>query len=186
MFSHDLFSGRRALPMRPIAESYWVIPERLLAGEYPEVAFFGERACNRLDAFLASGFDSFFDLTGIEETGIYSAALHKQADHYGKQVEYHRFPITDFGLPTPQLMTEILNALDFSLADGRKIYLHCLGGIGRTGTTVGCFLVRHGYTGQQAVHKLADWWRDVPKSVRYPHSPETAQQKEFILDWREN
>ena len=28
--------------------------------------------------------------------------------------------------------------------DGRKVYVHCWGGVGRTGTVVGCYLVRQG------------------------------------------
>ena len=32
-------------------------------------------------------------------------------------------------------MQEILDAVDRALAAGRNVYLHCWGGIGRTGTT---------------------------------------------------
>jgi hypothetical protein len=83
-------------------------------------------------------------------------------------------------------MTTILDAIDSSLAGGRNIYLHCWGGIGRTGTTVGCYLVRHGLTGVQALAQIAEWWKDVPKSVYYPRSPETDRQVEFIMKWEEN
>jgi hypothetical protein len=69
------------------------------------------------------------------------------------------------------------------LQAGRKIYLHCWGGIGRTGTTVGCYLVRQGKSGAEALEQLAAWWRNVPKSRYFPRSPETDAQMDFVLHW---
>jgi protein-tyrosine phosphatase len=80
-------------------------------------------------------------------------------------------------------MTTILNTIDTELQAGRKIYLHCWGGIGRTGTTVGCYLVRRGKTGDEALQQLAKWWQTVPKSQIHLRSPETREQAEFIRNW---
>lgn len=171
------------LTPRPIPESYWVVPGRFLAGEYPAVPYLVERTRQRLDAFLSDGFDTFFDLTVAGETQPYEALLREEAGYYGLPVHYQRFPIGDFGLPKPAQMTAILDAIESALAAGRKLYLHCYGGIGRTGTVVGCYLVRQGLTGTQALEQLAAWWRGVPKSSRYPHSPETWQQEEFVRAW---
>jgi len=182
MLLDDLLSRNQPLPARPISESYWVIPGRYLAGEYPGTSINGKTS-TQLDAFLEAGFDTFIDLTSPEEMRAYDVLLYEQAGYYGKQVEYLRFPISDFGLPSHWLMKKILDAIDFALAGDRKIYLHCHGGIGRTGTAVGCFLVRHGRSGYEAVAELANWWSGVPKSAQHPHSPETSQQREFILDW---
>ena len=99
---------------------------------------------------------------------------------------HHRFPIGDFGLPTPETMNAILDKIEESLQAGRKIYLHCWGGIGRTGTTVGCYLVRQGKSAEEALDQLATWWRGVPKSQYHPHSPETQEQVNFIRTWAEH
>ena len=40
-------------------------------------------------------------------------------------------------------MVRILDAMDARLAAGTRLYVHCLGGRGRTGVVPGCFLVRH-------------------------------------------
>jgi predicted transcriptional regulator of viral defense system len=39
-------------------------------------------------------------------------------------------------------MTATLNVIDKELAGGHRIYGHCWGGIGRTGTVIGCLLVQ--------------------------------------------
>ena len=167
---------------RPIPESYWVEPGRFLAGEYPG-HFDGEGTRKRIDALIEAGFDMFMDLTRPEEIPPYTGTLFDEARVYEVEITYHRFPIGDFGLPTPGQMKSILDTLDESLQAGHKIYLHCWGGIGRTGTTVGCYLVRRGRTGEEALNQLADWWKKVPKSRRHPQSPETQSQVEFIRNW---
>ena len=169
---------------RPIPESYWVEPGHLLAGEYPG-HYDGEKARKRIDALIEAGFNTFIDLTKPNESSPYFRILLEQSHAYDIKVKYQRFPIGDFGLPTPELMTSILDTIDAELKAGRKIYLHCWGGIGRTGTTVGCYLVRRGKTGEEALRQLAEWWREVPKSQYHPRSPETYDQMEFIHNWEE-
>ena len=61
----------------------------------------------------------------------------------------------------------------------------CWGGVGRTGTTVGCWLVRHGRTGDEALAHLARLWSRVAKAHRSPRSPETAEQAKYIRGWLE-
>lgn len=172
-------------PKRPISESYWVEPGKLLAGEYPG-QYTAETTRQRIDALLEAGFDTFIDLTKPNETIPYYRILLEESKNYGVEVNHHNFPIGDFGLPTPETMTSILDAIDTALQNGRKIYLHCWGGIGRTGTTVGCYLVRRGRTGDEALRQLAEWWKTVPKSQIHQRSPETYEQAQFIRDWAQN
>ena len=167
---------------RPIPESYWVEPGRLLAGEYP-AQFDIELTRKRIDALLEAGFNTFIDLTKPHETIAYLHILLEEARLYEVEVKHQRFPIGDFGLPTTQQMIHILDSLEEELQNGRKIYLHCWGGIGRTGTTVGCYLVRHGKTGEEALQQLAEWWQTVPKSRIHVQSPETQEQARFIRNW---
>jgi hypothetical protein len=169
---------------RPIPESYWVEPGQLLAGEYP-AHFDSESTRKRIDSLLEAGFDTFIDLTRPNETVAYIRILLDQAKIYDVDVKHHRFAIGDFGLPAPELMASILDTIDDALKTERKIYLHCWGGIGRTGTTVGCYLVRRGMSGEDALKQLAEWWKSVPKSHIHMRSPETWEQMQFIRDWVE-
>jgi hypothetical protein len=180
MHGASLMSG----PRRPHPESYWVLPGQFLAGEYPARSS-AEQALRRLDALLEAQIDTFVDLTRPGELEPYHLLVQDKARVLERRINYQRFPIPDLGLPTRQEMIATLDFLDDALSNGHKVYLHCWGGIGRTGTTVGCYLVRHGKTGQQALDQIAAWWQDVPKRLFYPRSPQTDAQVQFILDWKE-
>jgi protein-tyrosine phosphatase len=93
--------------------------------------------------------------------------------------KYSRLPIPDYSIPSPSHMTAILDTLDAALAAGHSVYLHCHGGRGRTGTAIGCWLVRQGMAGEQALARIAE--------LRGDHdSPETDEQRNFVLTWSEN
>jgi hypothetical protein len=171
--------------LRPLHDSYWVVPGKLLAGEYPSVSFSLDVTRRRLAAFLDGGFDTYINLTCEGEAQEYAPMLSKMAADRGRTVNCFQHPIGDYGMPTIAEMRAILDEIDSELTAGRKVYVHCYGGIGRTGTSVGCYLVRHGRTGEQALKQLATWWHGVPKSQRFPNSPETLEQEKFVLDWQE-
>ena len=63
------------------------------------------------------------------------------------------------------------------------MYVHCYGGIGRTGTVVGCWLRRQGLPGQEALDLIERLRRDTPDG--WKPSPETSEQRRFVLDWEE-
>jgi len=83
-------------------------------------------------------------------------------------------------------MTGILDRIDEAITGGHVVYVHCWGGIGRTGTVVGCHLVRHGLNGDEALAALATMWKVVDKHYRRPNSPETEEQCRWIREWRES
>ena len=85
---------------------------------------------------------------------------------------------------SPALTKDILNTIDDHINRGRIVYVHCWGGVGRTGTIVGCWLARRGYEGHAALSTLQELWRQCPKSV-HRNSPETEEQRQYILNWKE-
>jgi len=173
-------------PNRPNACTYWV-SENLMAGEYPGGKYGDDNRTTelRLQRYLSAGITVFLDLTNQGEKNDYSEALHKQAKAQGKPAQYKRLPIQDFGVPTFQRMKEILDFIDHTITNGEKVYVHCRGGIGRTGTVVGCFLVRHGNSGEQALDEVNRLFQSSERSLESSYSPETIEQMNFVRGWTE-
>lgn len=176
MPTDDPISAR--VPPTPIPNSYWVEPGRLLAGEYPGSVSGAENA-DRVQRLLRAGVTTFINLTEDGELPPYETLLPPQIQHL-------RLPIIDHGLPeSPRTMTQILDAIGAALAAGRCVYVHCHAGIGRTGTTIGCHLIRSGYTPDEALEQLQKLWQQCARSRGWPSIPETDEQWYFVRDWRE-
>ena len=171
---------------RPLANTYWVEPGRFAAGEYPG-ARSREEAAGRLRILLRAGIDCFIDLTQPHEgLAPYAGIAAAEASRLGTTFVHERHSIVDMVVPrSPQETAGILDAIDEALDDGRSVYVHCWGGIGRTGTVVGCWFVRHGMTGDEALAQIAERWRGMEKAYRHPRSQQTAQQRRYVRDWTE-
>lgn len=166
----------------PFAESYWVLPGRYLAGEHPAKS--DELTTRRrLQAIIQCNVSAILDFTEKGDSRlIYSDWLKEEAAGYERQMDYWNYPIPDFTAPDKNLMKEILDKIEEELSAGKTIYTHCVAGVGRTGMVTGCYLVRHGWTGEQALERIKllrsempSWWKS---------SPEDPSQVELILRWK--
>ena len=171
---------------QPSQNSYWVWPGRFAAGEYPGARDSGQ-AARKLEELLHAGMDHFIDLTETGELVPYAEIAEQTAGSLGMQIGRERHPIPDLSVPrSPEQMTSILDSIDDALSNGKTVYVHCWGGVGRTGTVVGCWLVRHGHSGEEALHEIADRWQRMEKAYRIPRSPETREQCDYVRNWRES
>jgi hypothetical protein len=161
---------------RPLENSYWVRPGSLLAGEYPSGDDPAETQ-RRLRRLLQAGIDTFVDLTHPGELPEYRSLL-------PPHVHYLRSSIPDAQIPADAAQMRAIQAhLHDTLARGRRVYVHCRAGIGRTGTVIGCYLAEQGLEGGQALRQLNQLWRQSARSAYWPAVPQTAEQTEFILRW---
>jgi len=162
----------------PIPDSYWVVRGSLLAGEYPG-ALLKSRACEKLNRLLDAGIRSFVDLTEIREPlAPYEPLLTELAHMRGIECRYVRHAIPDLGVPGSVLLGQILTTIEEEIAQGRPVYLHCWGGIGRTGTIVGCWMVKDGCSADEAIRRIATLRAPTPDGYR--ESPETDEQRQVI------
>jgi protein-tyrosine phosphatase len=170
---------------RPHENTYWVEPNRLLAGEYPS-SHRRELATTRLQSYLDCGITDFIDLTTPGELDPYQKLLEKLGREQRIEIGYQRLSIVDKDVPgDPALMGQILDEIDHRIDRGGTVYVHCWGGIGRTGTVIGCYLVRQGLTGDSALSQLARLWPQMEKSAWYLTTPETPAQFDYVRGWRE-
>jgi len=163
--AQDFDSPGDALP-RPHANCYWLLPGRVLAGEYP---------AGRVADIEAAGITHFIDLTATPATPRGYATLAAAHELHG---------ISDFGVPTVEGMRRTLDAIAAALDGGGAVYLHCRAGVGRTGTVAGCLLVEYGFDGEAALALLRRKFSVMAKSAYVSQTPETEAQRAFVASWR--
>jgi len=177
-----------SLGVIPFDRSYLVTP-RLLAGVYPASGKPAE-ATERLGRLLTVGVNHVVNLTEPTEKNWqhialvdYEPGLTKLAAAKQKTVVCRRFPIRDLDVPSVTAMRAILDDIDEGIEAKRKLYVHCWGGRGRTGTVVGCYLARHGMAvGEEALQLVRYLRRTDAKAGT--EAPETPEQKAFVRRWK--
>jgi protein-tyrosine phosphatase len=105
----------------------------------------------------------------------------QEASYLNIQVAYQRFPIQDWFTPSREKMVEILETIEGARTEGKKIYLHCYGGLGRTGLVVGCYLSNHGMPGLMALEKIMELRKEIAGDPK--RSPETEAQRKMVMEW---
>lgn len=160
---------------RPLNQSYEVSGNGIIyAGEYPGDKN-GEFARHKIEQMYHFGIRHFIDLTEEGELCPYSHLL-------PSDTTYTRFPIRDCGAPKSieSLQRLLLRIDELKKMDG-YVYVHCWGGVGRTGTIVACYLSQN-WEESDLSHTLEALRRnfsEMPKSA-YRETPETKEQIDFI------
>lgn len=168
----------------PIKNSYLVNRKlSIYAGEYPGDK--DDEKCRMKMLGTWSGFQHFYDLTEEGELNPYSQYLESWQQH-------HRFPIPDVSIPANtesvrRLVESIIYHERRNESGYGSVYIHCWGGVGRTGTIVAC-LYAYLLKGQNlsandiyesAMRQLNESFSRCPKS-KYRITPETVEQRNFI------
>jgi protein-tyrosine phosphatase len=123
------------------------------------------------------------DLTEKGEYVEYEPFLDLAAKPLKRLTAYYRFPSKDETAPSIDEMVEILDTIDAAISIGRKAYVHCLHGRGRTGTVVGCWLVRHGLNSNEVIAEITRLRQSLLFGAAQS-SPRTPAQQEMVLNWK--
>lgn len=169
----------------PFNRSYWVASNKLLAGEIP-AARTAEETEEKLKALADCGISVILNLMEADETDSSNQPFYEYSLHLEQLgMQMIRLPIEDLSIPTVAEMNEILATIDRCNADGKAVYVHCWGGIGRTGTVVGCYLIDAQLATTEDVFTKIDELRSSTSTIDRP-SPETIEQIKFVEQWKIN
>ena len=163
----------------PVSRSYWIVEGRLAAGAYPDPC--PDR--DRIGPLLDAGFDLFINLTEDRPGGSDEHLNRYDRRASERAATVRRFPITDMGIPSGALMERILDEIDKGLDDGRRVYVHCWAGLGRTGVVVGCWLIRHGRASALNVERILQGLRAGDRESGWRASPQTPAQSRMMRGW---
>ncbi|CAN5303870.1 MAG: protein-tyrosine phosphatase family protein [Acidimicrobiia bacterium] len=169
----------------PRRGSYWVVEGRLVGGAYPYRSDPDEGA-ELLRRLLGAGVTAFVDLTQAGMAGAMDGHLdaYRGVVASADGVEVVRSPIPDMGVPTAEQAVETLDSIDDLLDRGHTVYVHCWGGIGRTGVMVGAWLLRHGAATNDTVLDVLAGLRAADAVAGHIAAPQSAAQRAFLRSWR--
>lgn len=138
----------------------WLVEHQLAALSYPESE----------DAFILlskMGIRALINLT--EEP--HSEELLRNVGIVTEQI-----PIVDFTAPTMKQVEQALATIQFCMGRNMPVAVHCIAGLGRTGTVLACYLVREGKSADEAMTFIRRW---------RPDSIETLDQENVIYEYEQ-
>lgn len=160
-------------PHDELVHAFWVVPGRLLAGEYPG-AKTPEKAAAKLQVLREAGITSFVDLTEPGEITRGGDPMRRYDGALDAGAAYRRFAIPDTRVIDDDGYDEILAHINAELAAGRNVYWHCWGGKGRTGTVLGTWLIDQGLGFLEVLDRMQELRRGTRKADH--RIPDNAEQ----------
>ena len=139
-----------------VDKGQWLEEDQVLACAYPKRVGALSALASRGVSVLVNLHDRAHDPTRLQCYGL---------------TEIH-IPVKDFTAPSPEQLQEGVAAIERTVTEGRKVAVHCGGGLGRTGTLLACYLVSHGVTTVEAIARV--------RTLR-PGSIETRDQLNAVV-----
>lgn len=128
------------------------------------------------------------DLETLKEYGIthvVSLVTQTEMEDYGVPqllqayrdagLQTYHLPILDQGTTSADQLDAVLSWIQEALAEQAHVLIHCVGGLGRSGTLAACYLRRKGLSAEQALAEV--------RAVRTPRAVESSAQEETVRNY---
>jgi len=136
----------------------WLVEQKLAALSYPESE----------DAFTLLWKLGIRAMINLAEEPLPGEILRK----VGILIEH--ISVVDFTAPTLHQVEQALSMIHFCLDRNMPVAVHCIAGLGRTGTILACYLVGEGKSADQAIKTIRKW---------RPGSVENSEQETVIYEY---
>ncbi len=156
-----------------------------MVGEFPGFTG-GDNVRECVEWALEQGVNFFLDLASKDHhkpNDLYGNMLRIVAEEKGMQVEHHEISTYPKRLLKLSQIPIILDVLDEAIQKGHSVYIHDLYQREVAELITGCYLVRQGQTGEQALETLSkirattfDYWK---------RSPATERARRIVRNWKD-
>lgn len=139
----------------------WLVENQLAALSYPESE-------DALTLLWKMGIRALLNLAEVPLPGEILKKVGIVTEH---------IPIVDFTAPTRHQVEQALAMIHLCLDRNMPVAVHCVAGLGRTGTILACYLVGQGISADQAITTIRQWR---PGSIEIPEQEAVVYEYEHF------
>ena len=141
----------------------WLVEDKLAATSYPEPD----------DAFLLLYRLGIRAILNLSEAPLPDETLRNVG------LECIHIPVVGFTAPTLEQVKQSLSMISWHIKSNRPVVVHCVAGLGRTGTILACYLVGQGFSADHAITTIRAWR---PGSIEVPEQEAIVYEYEHFVN----